>query len=80
MTLDNYVTIFVEPRAERTIRRVKPDVLIKGEDWSGKRVDGQAFVESRGGLGTYFINGVLLLPAAVANQWNAHIARRSADS
>ncbi|HUA33926.1 MAG TPA: bifunctional heptose 7-phosphate kinase/heptose 1-phosphate adenyltransferase [Candidatus Binataceae bacterium] len=45
----NYVTIFDETRAERTIRRIKPDVLIKGEDWSGKRVDGQAFVESRGG-------------------------------
>ena len=45
----SYVTIFDETRAERTIRRVKPDVLIKGEDWSGKRVDGQEFVESRGG-------------------------------
>jgi D-beta-D-heptose 7-phosphate kinase / D-beta-D-heptose 1-phosphate adenosyltransferase len=45
----SYVTVFDETRAERVIRRVKPDVLVKGEDWSGKRVDGQDFVESRGG-------------------------------
>jgi D-beta-D-heptose 7-phosphate kinase/D-beta-D-heptose 1-phosphate adenosyltransferase len=41
--------VFDETRAEKIIRAVKPDVLIKGEDWRGKRVDGQAFVEARGG-------------------------------
>ena len=41
--------MFEETRAEKIIRAVKPDVLIKGEDWRGKQVDGQAFVESRGG-------------------------------
>lgn len=45
----DYVVIFDETRAERIIRTVKPDVLIKGEDWRGKIVDGQAFVEARGG-------------------------------
>ncbi|MGH7813166.1 MAG: PfkB family carbohydrate kinase [Candidatus Binataceae bacterium] len=45
----DYVAVFDEARAERIIRAVKPDVLVKGEDWRGKRVDGQAFVESRGG-------------------------------
>ena len=45
----DYVVVFDETRAEKIIRAVKPDVLIKGEDWRGKRVDGQAFVESRGG-------------------------------
>jgi D-beta-D-heptose 7-phosphate kinase / D-beta-D-heptose 1-phosphate adenosyltransferase len=45
----SFVTIFDETRAERVIRRVKPDVLVKGEDWRGKKVDGQEFVESRGG-------------------------------
>jgi D-beta-D-heptose 7-phosphate kinase / D-beta-D-heptose 1-phosphate adenosyltransferase len=45
----SFVTIFDETRAERVIRRVKPDVLVKGEDWRGKTVDGQEFVESRGG-------------------------------
>ena len=45
----NYVVVFDEPRAEKIIRAVRPDVLIKGEDWSGKPIDGQAFVEARGG-------------------------------
>ena len=45
----DYVVVFEETRAEKIIRAVKPDVLIKGEDWRGKEVDGQAFVESRGG-------------------------------
>jgi len=45
----DYVVVFEETNAEKIIRAVKPDVLIKGEDWRGKQVDGQAFVESRGG-------------------------------
>jgi D-beta-D-heptose 7-phosphate kinase/D-beta-D-heptose 1-phosphate adenosyltransferase len=45
----DYVVVFDETRAEKIIRMVKPDVLVKGEDWRGKRVDGQAFVEARGG-------------------------------
>jgi D-beta-D-heptose 7-phosphate kinase / D-beta-D-heptose 1-phosphate adenosyltransferase len=45
----DYVVIFEETRAEKIIRAVKPDVLVKGEDWRGKTVDGQEFVESRGG-------------------------------
>jgi D-beta-D-heptose 7-phosphate kinase / D-beta-D-heptose 1-phosphate adenosyltransferase len=28
---------------------VRPDVLIKGEDWRGKTVDGADFVQSYGG-------------------------------
>ena len=45
----DYVVVFDETRAEKIIRLVEPDVLVKGEDWRGKPVDGQAFVESRGG-------------------------------
>ena len=45
----DYVVVFDETRAEKIIRAVKPDVLVKGEDWRGKRVDGQSFVEGRGG-------------------------------
>lgn len=45
----DYVTIFDDTRAESIIRRVRPDVLIKGEDYRGKVVDGQKFVESYGG-------------------------------
>lgn len=45
----HYVVVFDDPRAEDIIRTVRPDVLVKGEDWQGQRVDGQDFVESYGG-------------------------------
>jgi D-beta-D-heptose 7-phosphate kinase/D-beta-D-heptose 1-phosphate adenosyltransferase len=45
----DYVVVFDDTRAEKIIRSVRPDVLIKGADWSGKTVDGQKFVEARGG-------------------------------
>jgi len=45
----DYVVVFDETRAERIVRAVKPDVLVKGEDWRDKIVDGQSFVESYGG-------------------------------
>ena len=45
----DYVVIFDDPRAEKIITAVRPDVLIKGEDWQGKTVDGAAFVKSYGG-------------------------------
>ena len=45
----SYVVVFDDPRAEKIIRAVRPDVLVKGEDWNGKIIDGQKFVESRGG-------------------------------
>jgi D-beta-D-heptose 7-phosphate kinase/D-beta-D-heptose 1-phosphate adenosyltransferase len=45
----DYVVIFNEPRAEQIIRAVRPDVLVKGEDWQGKTVDGADFVQGYGG-------------------------------
>lgn len=45
----DYVVIFGGPRAEEIIRAVRPDVLVKGQDWEGKTVDGAAFVQSYGG-------------------------------
>ena len=45
----DYVVVFDETRAERIVRAVRPDVLVKGEDWRDKIVDGQIFVESYGG-------------------------------
>jgi D-beta-D-heptose 7-phosphate kinase/D-beta-D-heptose 1-phosphate adenosyltransferase len=45
----SYVVVFDDVRAEKTIRAVRPDVLVKGEDWKGQTVDGQEFVEARGG-------------------------------
>ncbi len=45
----NYVVVFDDERAEKIIRLVRPDILIKGEDYRGQTVDGQKFVESYGG-------------------------------
>ena len=45
----DYVVLFEEPDPGRLIEQLAPDVLVKGSDWAGKGVVGQAFVESRGG-------------------------------
>jgi D-beta-D-heptose 7-phosphate kinase/D-beta-D-heptose 1-phosphate adenosyltransferase len=45
----DYVTVFEEDTPEKLIRKLRPDVLVKGEDWSGKAVAGAGFVESIGG-------------------------------
>jgi bifunctional ADP-heptose synthase (sugar kinase/adenylyltransferase) len=40
---------FDEPHANDIIRSVRPDVLIKGADWHGKKIDGQELIQSYGG-------------------------------
>ncbi len=45
----DYVVLFGESDPQRLIERVCPDVLVKGSDWAGRGVVGQAFVEARGG-------------------------------
>ena len=45
----SYVVLFDELTPENLIRRIKPDVLVKGEDWKEKGVVGRDFVESYGG-------------------------------
>ncbi len=40
----DYVVLFDEQTPESLIRRVKPDILIKGEDWKEKGVVGREFV------------------------------------
>ncbi len=45
----DYVTLFGEATPLETIELVRPDVLVKGEDWKGKGVVGQELVESSGG-------------------------------
>lgn len=45
----DYVTIFNEPDPADIIRKVRPDVLVKGADWAQKGVIGREFVESYGG-------------------------------
>ncbi len=45
----DYITLFDEPDPLNLIKKVKPDVLVKGEDWAEKGVVGREFVESIGG-------------------------------
>ena len=45
----DYVTIFNEDTPENLIKLIKPDVLVKGEDWRDAGVVGREFVESYGG-------------------------------
>jgi len=45
----DYITVFDEPDPLELIKKVKPDVLVKGQDWANKGVVGAEFVESYGG-------------------------------
>ncbi|MDR4506367.1 MAG: D-glycero-beta-D-manno-heptose 1-phosphate adenylyltransferase [Candidatus Scalindua sp.] len=45
----SYVVFFDELTPGKLIQRIKPDILVKGEDWREKGVVGQEFVESYGG-------------------------------
>ncbi|MBN2591349.1 MAG: D-glycero-beta-D-manno-heptose 1-phosphate adenylyltransferase [Sedimentisphaerales bacterium] len=45
----DYITIFEESNPLKLIKKVKPDILIKGQDWENKGVIGSEFVESLGG-------------------------------
>lgn len=48
VTVD-YITLFDEPDPLSLIEQVKPDVLVKGQDWIEKGIIGREFVESYGG-------------------------------
>lgn len=45
----DYVTVFDEPDPLNLIKKIKPDVLVKGQDWAEKGVIGAEFIESYGG-------------------------------
>jgi D-beta-D-heptose 7-phosphate kinase/D-beta-D-heptose 1-phosphate adenosyltransferase len=45
----DYICVFDEPDTLNLIEQVKPDILVKGQDWADKGVIGREFVESRGG-------------------------------
>ncbi len=45
----DYVIIFNEPDPYNTIAAVKPDILVKGGDWSIDNIVGRDIVESYGG-------------------------------
>jgi D-beta-D-heptose 7-phosphate kinase/D-beta-D-heptose 1-phosphate adenosyltransferase len=49
MEMVDYVTLFEEPSVLNLVKKVKPDILVKGEDWAQKGVVGREFVESYGG-------------------------------
>ena len=43
------VIIFYEDTPEKLIRKIRPDVLVKGGDWKKNKIVGADFVESYGG-------------------------------
>jgi len=45
----DYITVFDEPDPLNLIKKAKPDMLVKGQDWAQKGVIGREFVESYGG-------------------------------
>lgn len=45
----DFVVIFEEPDPYNLIKLVKPDILVKGADWSKDKVIGADYVESYGG-------------------------------
>jgi len=45
----DYITIFNEPTPLNLIKKVRPDVQVKGQDWEKKGVVGAEFVKSYGG-------------------------------
>ena len=45
----DYVVIFDEPDPLKLIELLKPDVLVKGEDWTEENIIGADFVKSTGG-------------------------------
>ena len=45
----DYITTFSEETPENLIKRLKPDILVKGGDWKIEDIVGGAFVRSYGG-------------------------------
>lgn len=45
----DYIVVFDEPTPQRLIAAIKPDVLVKGEDWRGREVVGADIVRKGGG-------------------------------
>lgn len=49
LTCVDYVVLFNEPDPLELIRRLKPNVLVKGEDWTEDNIVGADLVKARGG-------------------------------
>jgi D-beta-D-heptose 7-phosphate kinase/D-beta-D-heptose 1-phosphate adenosyltransferase len=44
-----FLCLFGEQTPLRAIRKIKPDILVKGGDWPVEKIVGRQFVEGRGG-------------------------------
>jgi len=55
----DYIVIFNEDTPEKLVRKLIPDIMVKGADWKNKVVAGVDFVKSRGGKVVFipFVNG-----------------------
>jgi len=53
----DYAVLLDEDTPYNLIRDIKPDVLVKGDDWKGKKVVGEDIVVNRGGK-VQFVNMV----------------------
>jgi len=49
LAMVDYVVLFDEDTPEQLIRLLLPDVLVKGQDWSGREVVGEDIVKAHGG-------------------------------
>jgi len=45
----DYITLFDEPDPLKLIQALRPDVLVKGDDWTEGQIIGADFVKSKGG-------------------------------
>jgi D-beta-D-heptose 7-phosphate kinase/D-beta-D-heptose 1-phosphate adenosyltransferase len=83
----DYIVSFDEDTPQKLVEQIRPDVLVKGEDWKEKGVVGREFVESLGGRvilaplvpgvsTTQIIEKVKAVPAARAPR---RIQRRKRD-
>lgn len=69
----DYVTVFDEPEPLELIKKVKPNVLVKGRDWEEKSVVGREFVESCGGK-------IVLAPLVEGKSTTATIEKMKASA
>ena len=55
----DYVTLFDQQTPDDLIHEVRPDVLVKGGDWTPDKIAGGPFVQSYGGLvkSLHFVDG-----------------------
>ena len=45
----DYITIFNEKDPYNLIKKIQPDILVKGEDWNEDEIIGASFVKNKGG-------------------------------